>query len=103
MDNDQFADLAAWITEAGLAGQSESAILAGFCEREVALGLPLARALVLIDTLHPIYEGRAFRCTRDKKETALTEYGRTREYLDRWQRSPFYRLEESGEPLLRRG
>ena len=102
MDNDQFADLAAWITEAGLAGQSESAILAGFCERALAFGLPLARATVLVDTLHPIYEGRAFSWKRDKKETALTEYGRTREYLDRWQRSPFYRLEESGEPLLRR-
>src|SRR5439155_10456559 len=102
MDNDQFAELSAWITQAGLAGHSESAILAGFCEREVARGLPLARATVLVDTLHPIYEGRAFRWTQAQKETTLTEYGRTREYLDRWQRSPFYRLEESGEPLLRR-
>ena len=102
MDNDQFAELSAWITEAGLAGQSESAILAGFCGREVARGLPLARALVLIDTLHPIYEGRAFRWTRAQKETTLTEYGRSDDDLSRWQRSPFSRLEESGEPLLRR-
>src|SRR5437899_1620662 len=102
MDNDQFAELSAWITEAGLAGHSESAILAGFCEREVARGLPLARALVLIDTLHPIYEGRAFRWTRAQKETTLTEYGRSDDDLSRWQRSPFSRLEESGEPLLRR-
>jgi adenylate cyclase len=102
MDNDQFAELSAWITEAGLAGQSEAAILAGFCEREVARGLPLARALVLIDTLHPIYEGRAFRWTRAQKETTLTEYGRSDDDLSRWQRSPFYRLEESGESLLRR-
>src|SRR5438552_14609635 len=102
MDNAQFAELSAWITEAGLAGQSEGAMLAGFCEREVARGLPLARALVLIDTLHPIYEGRAFRWTRAQKETTLTEYGRSDDDLSRWQRSPFYRLEESGEPLLRR-
>ena len=102
MDNAQFAELSVWITEAGLAGQSETAILAGFCEREVARGLALARALVLIDTLHPIYEGRAFRWTRAQKETTLTEYGRTDDDLSRWQRSPFYRLEESGEALLRR-
>ncbi len=102
MDKDEFAKLSAWITEAGLAGQSESAILAGFCEREVALGLPLARALVLIDTLHPIYEGRAFRWTRAQKETTLTEYGRSDDDLSRWQRSPFHLLEESDEPLLRR-
>src|SRR5919109_402760 len=102
MDNAHFEELSAWITEAGLAGQSETAILAGFCEREVARGLPLARALVLIDTLHPIYEGRAFRWTRAQKETTLTEYGRSDDDLSRWQRSPFYRLEESGESLLRR-
>jgi adenylate cyclase len=102
MDGDPFAELSAWITEAGLAGQSETAILAGLCEREVARGLPLARALVLIDTLHPIYEGRAFRWTRAQKETTLTEYGRSDDDLSRWQRSPFSRLEESGESLLRR-
>lgn len=102
MSSDQFADLSAWIAQAGLAGRSESAILAGFCEREVARGLPLARALVLIDTLHPIYEGRAFRWTRAQRETTLTEYGRSDDDLGRWQRSPFFRLEESGEPLLRR-
>jgi class 3 adenylate cyclase len=98
MDNEQFAELSAWVTEAGLAGQSESAILAGLCEREAALGLRLARALVLIDTLHPIYEGRAFRWTRAQKETTFTEYGRSDDDLSRWQRSPFSRLEESGEP-----
>jgi len=98
----QFAELSVWITEAGLAGQSEPAILAGFCEREVARGLPLARAVVLIDTLHPVYEGRAFRWTRAQKETILSEYGRTEDDLSRWQHSPFYRLEESGESLLRR-
>lgn len=102
MDDAQFAELSIWITEAGLAGQSESAILAGFCEREAARGLPLARALVLIDTLHPIYEGRAFRWTRAQKEATLTEYGRSDEDLSRWQRSPFHRLEQSGESLLRR-
>jgi adenylate cyclase len=52
--------------------------------------------------LHPIYEGRAFRWTREKKETTLTAYGRSDEDLQRWQRSPFYLLEESGESLLQR-
>ena len=102
MNEEEFAALSVWITEAGLAGQSESAILAGFCEQEVARGRPLARALVLIDTLHPIYEGRAFRWTRAQKETTLSEYGRSDEDLSRWQRSPFHRLEESGKALLRR-
>jgi adenylate cyclase len=102
MDNDQFVDLTAWITEAGLAGQDETATLTGFCERALALGLPLARVNVVIDTLHPIYEGRAFTWTQKRKETLLTEFGRSDERLDLWERSPFYRLELTGESLLRR-
>ncbi|MGH7929636.1 MAG: adenylate/guanylate cyclase domain-containing protein [Candidatus Binatia bacterium] len=104
MNEAQFAELAAWITEAGLAGQSETSTLTGFCERAVAFGLPLARANVVIDTLHPIYQGRAFTWKRDKNETTLSEYGRSDEgdAEERWRRSPFYALEESGEALLRR-
>ncbi len=102
MDDTQFTELAAWITEAGLAGQNETATLTGFCERAVTFGLPIARAIVLADTLHPIYQGRAFRWNRDKETTVLTEYGRSEEDLGRWQRSPFFHLEQSGEPMLRR-
>lgn len=102
MNDAQFFDLCAWLTEAGLSGQSETVTLDGFCERAVALGLPLARTTVLIDTLHPIYEGHAFLWKRDKKETALNEYARSNKNLQLWVNSPFYRLEKSGEPLLRR-
>jgi adenylate cyclase len=102
MDAAEFSELCAWMTEAGLAGRSETAILAGFCERAVAHGVPLARAVVLIDTLHPIYEGRAFHWSRGRKETWLNAYGRSDDDVSRWQRSPFSRLEQSGESLLRR-
>src|SRR5262245_26961246 len=101
MDNNQWVDLTAWISEAGLAGLSEDATLTGFCERALAIGLPLARASVVIDTLHPIYEGRAFTWKREKKETQLNEYGRTNEALGLWERSPFYRLELHAECMLR--
>jgi adenylate cyclase len=102
MANSKLSALAAWITEAGLAGQSETATLTGFCERAQAVGLPLARANVVIDTLHPVYEGRAFTWKRTRGETTLTEYGRSYERLERWERSPFYLLEISGESSLRR-
>lgn len=102
MDDKQNCQLASWITAAGLSGQSETATLTEFCERALALGLPLARANIVIDTLHPVYQGRAFTWKRDARQTALTEYGHSNEQLDRWERSPFYRLETSGESLLRR-
>ena len=102
MNDAQFAELAAWITDAGLAGQNESTTLTGFCERAVAFGLPVARAVILADTLHPMYEGRAFRWNPDKETAVLTEYGRTEEDLGRWVRSPFFHLEQTGETMLRR-
>jgi len=61
----------------GLVGMSETDTLTGFCERCVAAELPLDRALVLIDTLHPVHEGRVLRWGYAPTEPALVEYGRT--------------------------
>ena len=36
--------IADWVIAAGLAGESETAMLDGFCRRALAAGLPLARA-----------------------------------------------------------
>jgi adenylate cyclase len=104
MDDAQFAELAAWIAEAGLAGETETAMVTGFCTRANAFGLPLGRAAVFIDTLHPIHEGRLFSWQAAEGATTLREYGSSSdgEGRERWQRSPFYRLLQSGEPSLRR-
>jgi adenylate cyclase len=102
---DAFDALAAWTTEAGLAGTGEAALLVGFCRRAREAGLPIARATVVIDTLHPIHEGRAFRWRADDPEEAKTiEYGRTNEgeAAASWRRSPFFHLVETGGHLLRR-
>jgi adenylate cyclase len=92
------ATLVAWLTEAGLAGQSERNLLDGFCERAADAGLRLCRASLVVDTLHPIYEGRVFRWQRGDAEIAVTEYGRSTEGAasESWRRSPFYHLLELG-------
>ena len=61
MNENLFTELSAWITHAGLAGTPETDIVSVFCDRCVAAGIPLDRAHVFIDTLHPVYEGRMFR------------------------------------------
>jgi adenylate cyclase len=111
-----FAELSAWMTQAGLAGTSETEIVSGFCDRCLAAGLPLFRTVVLIDTLHPVHEGRLFRWGPDSAQPPLLEYGRTSpdglaatgfdpkdvQAAARWRNSPFYRMLETGDSLLRR-
>jgi adenylate cyclase len=96
--------LTSWIANVGLEGGGETVLVEGFCGRAVAAGLPLARAIVFIDTLHPVHEGRVFRWERDKPAATVSEYGRSTEgeAAERWRRSPHYRLLETGESLMRR-
>ena len=70
MNQDFFKELSTWLTEAGLASAPETSIVSGFCDRCVAAGLPLARSLMFIDTLHPIHEGRLFRWGYDTTENS---------------------------------
>ena len=105
MDETALNELAGWVTEAGLIGVDERELMSGFCRRIVDTGVPLARAIVILDTLHPIYEGRAFRWRADMPDEAQAiDYGRTNEgeAAESWRRSPFYHLLQSGDTLLRR-
>ena len=69
--------LNAWLARAGLRGEPEDALVTGFCERAGSAGLPISRALALIDTLHPVYEGRVVRWGHDPSQPVVEEYGRT--------------------------
>jgi adenylate cyclase len=104
MDDAQLAEIACWVSEAGLRGVDETTLMTDFCTRLVAQGLPLTRAQVFIDTLHPTHGGRAYVWHAAKAATTASEYAQMSdaEMLARWQQSPFYRLLESGEPVMRR-
>ena len=55
-------------------------MLDGFCRRCREAGLDLARGLAIIDTLHPNFEGRAFRWRiGGQRPKPPFEYGRTTE------------------------
>lgn len=103
MEQSKFSQIAAWTVGAGLAGYSEIVIMTGFCDRITAMGLPLAQALVIIDTLHPIHEGYACRWERGTKETVLVEYGRTNQgdAAEFWRTSPYNTLLQSGKTSMR--
>jgi adenylate cyclase len=102
MDPANFSQLRKWLTEAGLAGTSETALLDGFCRRAFEAGLPLARATVIIDTLHPVHEGRVarWRSEGDEGRTELIEYGPSSEgeAAENWRRSPFFICSKAAAP-----
>jgi adenylate cyclase len=116
MSEQLFSELSAWVTQAGLADTPETDIVSEFCGRCVAAGLPLARSMMFIDTLHPVHEGHLFRWGFNPNEAPLLEYGRTSpdalaasgsspqdlETAQRWRRSPHYRMLQTGETFLRR-
>ena len=116
MNENLFTELSAWMTHAGLAGTPETDIVSVFCDRCVAAGIPLDRAHVFIDTLHPVYEGRMFRWGYSPNESPVHEYGRTssegpavsgpvsldEQATDMWRRGPFYNMLQTGASLLRR-
>jgi adenylate cyclase len=105
MNPHEIEAIASWVVAQGLAGTTEKALLDGFCERCRAAGIELSRAVAIIDTLHPIYEGRAFRWRNDGiEEEAIVEYRSTStgEAAENWRRSAFYYLMSTGADEVRR-
>ena len=116
MNEKLFGELPAWLTKAGLAGTPDTDIFSGFCERIVAAGVPVSRAQLFIDTLHPVHEGRLFRWGHDPSQPPVYEYGRTTwqpgkpvaetapnsDPGERWRKSPFFHMLQTGDDLLRR-
>ncbi|KQT46376.1 adenylate cyclase [Aureimonas sp. Leaf454] len=97
--------LAATIVQRGLSGMTEPELLRRFCLDLSAAGVPLCRASLIVDTLHPIHEGRAFRWRSDGvPEEAVVEYGRTDsgDAAETWRRTTFYHLDRTGTTELRR-
>ena len=99
MWNKSGPSIAGWSTRV-IYGLKEEELLGGFCQQCLAAGLEVSRTVVLLDTLHPNFEGRAYSWRSDAPAaTRVIEYGRTSEgeAAASWQRSPLFALAQSGE------
>lgn len=104
MKESDVQEISNWIVQRGLAGDSEILMLHEFCQRCVNAGLALARATLVIDTLHPVYEGRAFLWREDGAlENTVSEYESSAggEGERNWLKSPFHFMFENSVPELR--
>jgi adenylate cyclase len=91
-----------WTIAAGLDGLDEHALLAGFCERLVGLGLPLQRASIAANLLHPVYGSRSLRWRSDGVEQFRFERGAGGRDEEEWLQSPFRHMIEADQPTMRR-
>jgi adenylate cyclase len=92
-----------WLVTGGLTGVPESELVRGFCKQCRSSGLALSRGLVIIDTLHPVFEGRGFRWGDDNPAAnEAFEYGSSSEgeAADSWRRSVFHHMLEHGTSEL---
>src|SRR5262245_50799984 len=90
----EIAALTLWVAEQMLAGETETQILNGVCEKLAAVGVGLKRVIIGADTLHPVLEGRAFEWRREIEGVREVEYGRQAgaNTTEGWRRSPYYYL-----------
>ena len=90
------------VIDQGLAGAGEEELLRDLCERLLETGVPVHRAVLGFDTLHPVVEGRVTTWSRSTGETRRSDYMRAETNEDDWLQSPFHALEQSGDRFLRR-
>jgi len=94
--------LTQWLATAGLLGYDVDALLEEFSERLVQAGVPLLRAHVAFNTLHPQF--RAFSHTWRRGEGLVNTMAVEHEQAERddWLRSPFHHMLSTDERRLRR-
>ncbi len=98
-------EIAFWLSQQGYEGTPEEDLLSGFCEKCNAIGVSISSALILMDTLHPDFEGHAFQWdSRDEFKSSsvydFTDEGTARED---WESSVFFHLiRENAQEIRRR-
>ncbi len=96
-------DIIAWAVSSGLEGLDQAELIAGYCELLVEAGVPLWRASIGADTLHPLIvaQGHRWLAGEGVREEFFAR-ARDPEGEKEWRESPWFRLIESGERQMRR-
>lgn len=90
-----------WVIREALGQPDIAEMFSGFCERLVAAGLPVTRAMLTWATLHPLVEAESV-LWRSGREAELAQYRHDEDDTEDWLRSPIRAVLEARETRLRR-
>src|SRR5919106_759251 len=100
---DAAEDIVTWTVRVGLDELDQAELMAGYCERLVAAGVPIWRASIGANTLHPLIVAQGHRWLPDQGvHEEFFPRASTPEGEEQWLRSPWRWLIESGERQMRR-
>ncbi|MDP6873540.1 MAG: adenylate/guanylate cyclase domain-containing protein [Alphaproteobacteria bacterium] len=88
-------EISDWLVMRGLAGDSVAELVAGLCQRLADQGVPLLRAFVGLQTLHPLYGGYAYVWRRGAEDLTTDAYLRQGGHNKDFLVSPFQHMRES--------
>ena len=100
-DGPRVQELSDWLVQQGLSGASLEGVLSGFCERLLALGIPLWRGHIAMRTLHPSFEAVTFRWLREAG-VRRDEIPHAEAEGPGWKASPFSYMVDNDLLALRR-
>jgi adenylate cyclase len=92
-------DVSRWLLAEGRLSASIHAMFDELCWRLVGDGVPLCRASINLETLHPQIQGVMFRWWRERALTEEISYAHGIERSDAYLVSPLYRVAEHGETV----
>ena len=96
-------DIVAWAVRAGLDELSHAELLTAYCDHLAEAGVPLWRASIGANTLHPLIVAQGHRwLAGEGVREELFARASTAEGREQWRQSPWYRLIEDREPRMRR-
>jgi adenylate cyclase len=98
-----FEKIVGWIVGGGLDGLDQAELIAGYCDRLLEAGVPLWRASIGADTLHPLIVAQGHRwLAGEGVHEEFFARARDPEGGKEWRQSPWYSMIESGEMEMRR-
>ncbi len=88
-------EISEWLVTRGLAGDTVAQLATGLCDRLAAQGVPLLRAFIGLQTLHPLYDGYAYVWRRGVADLTVDSYLRQQGHNKDFVASPLYHMHEN--------